>query len=211
MVKRFARMSRPSSRPRTRPASPTSSSATSSSVPNTRPTSPTSRPRTATPPPSAPQSLENNLEEIAAKLNLIVLQDKEKAKKQNNPWPLNEIKEAFKGLSEKGDISLLKLRLLEEFEGWSDREILVFNQHLMLIRTENIRKWFIYNYRDQHAFTKIIYEHQDAIHDDVNESLNEIKKRLDILSENQIGIMENQKKIMYELKIITDSMKKSKK
>ena len=89
MVKRFARMSRPSSRPRTRPASPTSSSATSSSGPNTRPTSPTSRPRTATPPPSDSQSLETNLGKIAAKLNLLLLQ--EKNKETENPLQIYPI------------------------------------------------------------------------------------------------------------------------
>ena len=57
---------------------------------------------------------------------------------------------------------------------------------------------------------------KNAIHKDVNESLKKIEHRLDVLTENQIGLAENlkklaenQDKIMYQLKIITDSMKKS--
>ena len=200
MVKRFARMSRPSSRPRTRPASPTSSSATSSSRPNTRPTSPTSRPRTATPPPSAPQSLETNLEEIVAKLNLLVLQDKEKAKEKEC-----HLLEDITNLCNP-EHSRTKVKLIEQFESWSDREISVFV--LGQVRT---------NWRCANKIGKHHVEHDEQIQvvqekqDDMNESLKNIEDRLDVLTESVIGLAENQNKIMYQLNIITDSMKKSKK
>ena len=197
MVKRFARMSRPSSRPRTRPASPTSSSATSSSVPNTRPTSPTSRPRTATPPPSAPQSLETNLEEIVAKLNLLVLKDKEKAKEKEC-----HLLEDITNLCNP-EQSRTKVKLIEQFESWPDREISVFV--LGQVRTN----WrCLRNFAKHHVEqTRVVHENQD----DMNESLKNIEDRLDGLTESVIGLAENQNKIMYQLNIITDSMKKSKK
>ena len=51
----------------------------------------------------------------------------------------------------------------------------------------------------------------NAIHKDVNESLKKIEHWVDVLAENQGKITQNQDKIARQLKIITDSMKKSKK